>query len=50
MRVPPGVVIIAPLKLPRNAERAKSEGRAKGIRESAAKGIIKEEITVSSLK
>ena len=37
---PTGGVMFAPSVIPRNAQRAKSEGRAKGWGWSAAKGII----------
>jgi hypothetical protein len=38
----PGVDMVAPPEVPRNAERARSEGRAKeGCPQSAAKRIIK---------
>src|SRR5215208_929850 len=37
---PPGVVMVAPLEVPRNAERAQSERPRQRARESAARGII----------
>ncbi len=37
---PPGVVMVAPPEVPRNAEGAQIEGRAKEYQESAAKGSI----------
>jgi hypothetical protein len=38
---PTGVVMFAPSVIPRNAQRAKSEGRAKELPKSAAKDSIK---------
>src|SRR5215211_5747658 len=42
VRVPPGVVMVSPLGVQRNASRAQCEGRAReGYPKSAARGIIK---------
>jgi hypothetical protein len=38
---PPGIVMLAPPEVPRNAERAQCEGRAKGRSKSAAEASIK---------
>jgi hypothetical protein len=38
---PPGVVMVAPLRVPRKAEGAQCEGRAKEVEKRAAKGSIK---------
>jgi hypothetical protein len=44
---PPGVDMVAPPAIQRNASRTQSEDRARsGIKKSAAKGLIEAEITV----
>ena len=40
---PPGIVMDAPPEVPRNAERAQCDGRAKGPSKSAAEASIKAE-------
>ena len=41
---PPGIVMVAPPEVPRNAERRQGEGRAASWVTSAAEGIIRAEI------